>query len=156
MIEYFWAFGTMLVNGLAWATLDSLGWRYLVGLSTIPVVLGLGAFVWLPESPHWLLTVGRGDEALDVLRHCALLNGKADAFPPGTTLVSHAPTDATSSISFSPAVLFSPGLRRTTFLCWVIWPFAYFAYYGTLLILPEVLELHNSSALEVSAHCRYR
>ena len=47
---------------------DQLGWR------GVWIVIGLGALiVWifrftLPESPRWLATHGRGDEALDVLK----------------------------------------------------------------------------------------
>lgn len=236
-IEYFWAAGTLFVNGVAWSALDSLGWRYVVGFSTIPVVLGLAAFVWLPESPQWLLSQRRGGDALDVLRRCAALNGRPNVLPDGTTLTRlseledlqfepsedgiavdsldavavvrqqgfrraseawiaakarhkapstveassispvryYCPTNlplcdvrlgghwnanrrrmyghlyqaprarssssprARSSSSVQQAVLFGPTLRRTTILCWIIWFTAYFAYYGLILILPEVL-----------------
>ena len=65
-LEYFWAVGTIFVNGVAWACLDSLGWRWMVGLTAIPVVLALPFFRLLPESPHWLLSQGRSAEALQV------------------------------------------------------------------------------------------
>lgn len=36
-LEAFWTLGSCLEAGLAWLVLDSLGWRWLVGLSSIPL-----------------------------------------------------------------------------------------------------------------------
>ena len=71
----------MYVNGLAWVALKELGWRWLVGLSAIPVALAMFSFPWLPESPHWLMTVGREEEAKLILQRAAILNGRLEALP---------------------------------------------------------------------------
>ena len=36
-LEAFWTLGSCLEAGLAWLVLDSLGWRWLIGLSSIPL-----------------------------------------------------------------------------------------------------------------------
>lgn len=36
-LEAFWTLGSCLEAGLAWLVLDSLGWRWLVGLSSFPL-----------------------------------------------------------------------------------------------------------------------
>ncbi|XP_068595292.1 proton myo-inositol cotransporter-like [Brachionichthys hirsutus] len=43
------------------------GWRYMLGLSVIPAGLQFLGFLFLPESPRWLLQKGRNQEALQVL-----------------------------------------------------------------------------------------
>jgi SP family galactose:H+ symporter-like MFS transporter len=47
--------------GLAFT--GSADWRMMLGLGLIPAVLLLVGLVFLPESPRWLLSVGREDEA---------------------------------------------------------------------------------------------
>ena len=39
---------------LAWALLSSWGWRWLLGFSSLPLLVLLLAYPWLPESPFWL------------------------------------------------------------------------------------------------------
>ncbi|EDQ87287.1 uncharacterized protein MONBRDRAFT_33459 [Monosiga brevicollis MX1] len=98
-IEFFWTFGTLFVNGLAWAMLSAEGWRLLVGLCSVPVVLAMLSFPFMPESPHWLLTVGRSEDAVVVLRRAGELNGRPGAIGPNTRIVLHHET--TPSIKYS-------------------------------------------------------
>jgi SP family arabinose:H+ symporter-like MFS transporter len=43
------------------------GWRWMLGIETLPAVLYLFALMFVPESPRWLAMHGREDEALQVL-----------------------------------------------------------------------------------------
>ncbi|KAM3608535.1 uncharacterized protein V6R79_000658 [Siganus canaliculatus] len=51
----------------AFSYLKHDGWRYMLGLSVIPSALQFIGFLFLPESPRWLLQKGRNQEARQVL-----------------------------------------------------------------------------------------
>ncbi|PRW59112.1 organic cation carnitine transporter 7-like isoform A [Chlorella sorokiniana] len=72
-----WTVGTVLEAGLAWAVLPTLGWRWLLALSALPLLLLLAMYPLLPESPVWLVAKGRYAEAEAVLKRVAAVNGYA-------------------------------------------------------------------------------
>ncbi|XP_024911734.1 proton myo-inositol cotransporter-like isoform X2 [Cynoglossus semilaevis] len=59
-------FISSVVDG-AFSYLSPGGWRYMLGLSCLPAVLQFVGFLFLPESPRWLLQKGRSQEAQQVL-----------------------------------------------------------------------------------------
>ena len=65
----------MLEALLAWAVLPTLGWRWLLALSALPLLALLVLYPLLPESPHWLVAKGRYAEAEAVLQRVAAANG---------------------------------------------------------------------------------
>lgn len=69
------AAGSMLEAALAWAVLPTLGWRWLLALSAVPLLLLLALFPWLPESPYWLVANRRYADAEAVLQRVAAVNG---------------------------------------------------------------------------------
>uniref|UniRef100_A0A0G4H0R8 Hexose transporter 1 n=1 Tax=Chromera velia CCMP2878 TaxID=1169474 RepID=A0A0G4H0R8_9ALVE len=54
-------------------------WRVMLGLGCAPPTFVLIGLIWLPESPRWLLMVGRKDEARSVLRQICTDEAEADA-----------------------------------------------------------------------------
>ncbi|XP_061629954.1 proton myo-inositol cotransporter-like isoform X2 [Phyllopteryx taeniolatus] len=55
-----------VVDG-AFSYMSRDGWRYMLGLSVVPSILQFVGFLFLPESPRWLLQKGRQQEARQVL-----------------------------------------------------------------------------------------
>ncbi|XP_075993818.1 proton myo-inositol cotransporter-like [Genypterus blacodes] len=55
-----------LMDG-AFSYLSHDGWRYMLGLSTVPAIMQFIGFFFLPESPRWLLQNGFDLEAREVL-----------------------------------------------------------------------------------------
>lgn len=112
-----------------------LGWRLLLALGALPLVVAVIAYWKLPESPRWLAEVGRMHEADTVLQEMedgARSNGRE--LPPAK-LRTTAPADTKPT---RLAELFSPEYRRRTILCWVTWFCGYFILYGFSTWLPSL------------------
>ncbi|TKS90990.1 Proton myo-inositol cotransporter [Collichthys lucidus] len=59
-------FTASLIDG-AFSYLQHDGWRYMLGLSVLPAVLQFIGFLFLPESPRWLIQCGLTQKARRVL-----------------------------------------------------------------------------------------
>ena len=76
--NWMWSIGSIVVAlTAAWSveTMNAEGWRLLVAISSVPLVLTLLAAPILVESPHWLMHSGRQNSAVAVLRSIADANG---------------------------------------------------------------------------------
>lgn len=77
LLQGAWTVGTCAEAVLAWLVIPTLGWRWLLALSAFPMIVLLAGYPLLPESPHWLVTQGRSDEAAQIVRRVAQVNGVA-------------------------------------------------------------------------------
>src|SRR5919202_7046035 len=75
ILEAFWGVGTLAAAGLAWILVPNAGWRYLLATSAIAALFVLWVRLRVPESPRWLMTRGREEEARAVLNTVAEANG---------------------------------------------------------------------------------
>lgn len=80
-IEGFWTIGTVAQALLAFGLLNRFGWRVMLTVSAVPTFILLVLIPFVPESPRWLATKGRTDEAEAVLKRIVRFCGKAP--PPG-------------------------------------------------------------------------
>ncbi|KAJ4886476.1 Organic cation/carnitine transporter 7 [Raphanus sativus] len=171
----FWTVGTVFEASLAWLIMPSLGWRWLLALSSLPSSLLLLFYRWTPESPRYLILQGRKAEAQSILEKIARMNGSP--LPKGVlrseietenkksipTENTHLlkPVEETSAPSLSKIVppdnsngpgfmlltLLSPELIKRTLLLWVVFFGNAFAYYGVVLLTTELNNSQNSCHL---------
>ena len=146
LIEYFWTAGSMAVPIVAYLTVGKgLSWNIFVLICAIPCIASfvMGAYL-VPESPRWLLSQGRKDEALQILRGAAAVN-KLDpmtVYPSGTELQDE--KEETGKF----ADLLSPKWKKITLLLWGAWTGFAYCYYGTIIAVTRVFEVSGGDAMD--------
>jgi putative MFS transporter len=130
ILESFWALGTLVAAGLAWLIVPGLGWRWLLATSAVAALAVLWVRARVPESPRYLVSRGRREEARAVLDRVADVNGVPRLDVP---LAPPPPAPRTG-----PLDLLRPRLRRVTLTAWTCWLLIAFSYYGILVWLPTV------------------
>jgi putative MFS transporter len=131
VLEVWWYWGFLLSVIVGFVMRDALGapWRAVLATSAIPALVTLIARAGLPESPRWLLSRGRSDEALDVtLRYI----GDRDHFD--------------AEFASEPAArgrvreLLSPAYRSRTLVVCGFWALLIAPYFAIVTFAPQVFE----------------
>jgi putative MFS transporter len=73
--------GSMLAGIIASTLLPIVGWRYLFLVGLSPLVLVFMIRYWVPESPRWLMRMGRMEEARRSLAWALMIDPKEIALP---------------------------------------------------------------------------
>jgi putative MFS transporter len=156
---FLFGFGTLFAAGFLFAPLIGLGcvalfgaaigWRVLFACGGLAVFVAVGMFFALPESPRWLASKGRTDEARVILERfeaAARAEGKPLPVPAVRAQVQARPTRL--------AEMFSPAYRSRTILIWILFFVIYFVAYGIASWLPtlyvRVGGLPTSAALSLT------
>ena len=128
--EVAWYVGFMMafIVGYVLTTTTDMGWRGVLGTSTVLAAILLIARIGLPESPRWLFNVGRVDEA-HAIAHRYLES------PTDITDIDH---EDTRKGSFG--MLFSPQYWRATTFISVFWFCAVTPYFAIATFAASVLE----------------
>ncbi len=130
LMESFWA-GGALVAALIARLIPLLGWRFVFLVGALPAFYVLILRRSLPESPRFLISQGKAEEALEVLRRVEA----ASQEPPAQ--VEPAPSVAAPRAPIRD--ILGPDLRRRTLLLWGLWFGMLFSYYGIFSWLPSLL-----------------
>ncbi len=143
LLESSWAYGWLIAVGLAYLLLNSIGWLlYGVLLSIISFVFGILG-LWVEESPRYLLSIRRRDEAVKL----------AEKY--GVPLPEIRPR---ISMFEGLKKLFAHDHRKVTIGLWILWFTLTMGYYGIFIWYPKLLvqrgtELgYQSLSLYLSRH----
>ena len=111
-----------------------LGWQWMFYIGAVPAVIALILRRMLPESPRWLASRGRLEEADRAMRHIEEeVSRTSGKLPP---LPTNIPPISQSRARW--AELFTATYARRTFAVWVMWFCAYLVTYGIAGWLPTV------------------
>ncbi|XP_059406636.1 synaptic vesicle 2-related protein-like isoform X1 [Carassius carassius] len=132
LLGVFWGLGAVFEVLLAMVVMPTLGWKWLLAFSTLPLVVFAASCCWLPESARFDVLRGREDKALDTLKCIAAANGSS---VPTGRLIANTQTDRGRIRD-----LFIPEYRKTTLLVWFIWFCNAFSYYGLVLLTTELFQ----------------
>ncbi|GMS97560.1 hypothetical protein PENTCL1PPCAC_19735, partial [Pristionchus entomophagus] len=131
-LPFFWAIGAATEAGIALAVMPTLGWRWLVGFSSVPLALFALSCWWLPESARFHVAHGKLDEARSTLERVARYNKRQ--LPDGE-LVAESERGSTRM-----SELLHPRHRRTTIQIWIIWVLFGLLYYGITIYTTRLFQ----------------
>jgi putative MFS transporter len=113
-----------------------LGWQWMFVLGGLPVLLALPMIRVLPESPRWLASQGRGEDADRVMKRIeALVSAQ------GTVPLPPIPTDIAPAVASVSRFrdLFAGIYRKRTLSLWVLWFCSYLITYALTGWLPSIM-----------------
>lgn len=128
VLTVLWPVGLLLAALCSFALVPTYGWRVLFYIGVLPAVLTFFVAFVVPESPRWLISKGRVEEAAKVLTQIGATESDV------ANLVSEKKEE---KVSFF--VLFQAKYAKRFLLTGGYYFFAYFGYYGFVLWLPSIL-----------------
>lgn len=167
----FWTIGNLLVAGLAWLIIPTnIGihtpaftynsWRIFLMVCSIPSFIVAGLLLYLPESPKFLLSQGKFDEALAIFRGIYVTNtgNSADQYPVKELLldeqlkneleevkkpISNKYKRMMHNIMENSKQLFMPPILRFTTISISINFTFHIGYYGLMMWFPELFNRYD-------------
>lgn len=129
-------------------------WHYLMLAISLPTIL-LISYVWLiPESPRWLLAVGRVQESADVLEKAARINKRPTDNILADLVASKENIPVPKSNGNILDLLRTPNMRLNTLVMWFNWCVIGLCFYGMAQYAGQIggdifLNVGLSAVLEV-------
>lgn len=172
LMSCFWPLGSMIGAGLSWGlipnhscdpttsfcdTVSNRGWRYSLGatgLITLTMLLLRMVLVRMRESPKWLISMGRVEDAVLVLKDLAEMNGKTIdvSVADFNEIKRESQTEGFRRFLHALKGLFvTRRIAFSTSLIWLIWMMigvAYCMFYGFLPKLLLTINPDNHPSLD--------
>jgi putative MFS transporter len=133
--------GGFLASATVAALLGLMGWRGIAALGVVPVVVGIGVLLVVPESARWLTAKGRFDEARAAVAKLLHL--------PLSEVPTPAPTPAAPPRASLAELYAQPALFWMTLLAW---GGAATAAYGMSLWGPTIIAQLMHTSVKEAAH----
>ncbi|MGV9711869.1 MFS transporter [Gordonia sp. NPDC003424] len=122
-----------IVGQLIAMTGDAHGWRWMLASAAIPAVIIVLARIGTPESPRWLVSKGRNDEADEVMRK---------VYGPGVS-VADLPAEEDSNVGVKDLLRSGYGTRMAFIT--LFWTFSIVPLFAVYAFAPKILGALNLS-----------
>ncbi|XP_026932534.1 organic cation/carnitine transporter 2 isoform X3 [Acinonyx jubatus] len=147
----------VLVGSFISGQLSDRDWRMLLLALTVPGVLCAALWWFIPESPRWLISQGRFEEAEVIIRRAAKING---IVAPSTIFDSSELQDLSSKKQQSHSILDllqTRNIRMVTVMSIILWMTISVGYFGLSLDTPNLhgdvyVNCFLSAVVEVPAY----
>jgi len=123
--------GVLCAGAISYLVLPQIGWRWVFVIEALPALWLFVIWYFVPESPRWLETAGRKDDANKVMKKIEIEVEKrfGAPLPPIESIdIVNIAEKETSKTSFIE--LWSKIYYKRTMMLWVLWATALFGYYG--------------------------
>ncbi|HEY0739212.1 MAG TPA: MFS transporter, partial [Herpetosiphonaceae bacterium] len=142
-LESFWALGTIAVAAISWFMfarfVPAEAWRWVLGASAVPGLIGYWIRRGIPESPRYLLIKGQPQAAREVLETIARENGKQ------IEIGELEPAQGATKVPL--AAIWKGTLARRTFFLSIAWFTLSLGYYGIFTWLPRFFQTQGYALL---------
>lgn len=142
--------GIFACSALAVVIVPTIGWRWVFAVGLVPLLI-LPVLAWkMPESPRWLLKIGRTAQAKAVL-------DRLDPAGASESLVDVTLEGRQANLRD----LFANGVWRTTVVIWPVWFLTSFMQYALITWLPSIyvsvygFEVKDALAYSAIPHFTY-
>ncbi|KAG6938773.1 synaptic vesicle glycoprotein 2B [Chelydra serpentina] len=183
----FWMIGGIYASAMAWSIIPHYGWGFSMGtkyhfhswrvfviVCALPCISSLVALKFMPESPRFLLEIGKHDEAWMILKQVHDTNMRAKGEPERVFTVAHIKTpkqiDEFIEIQSSTGRWYQRWLvrftttfkqvwdnllycltaqyRMNTLILAVVWFSMAFSYYGLIVWFPDMIRYLQNEEYE--------
>ncbi|XP_068551911.1 synaptic vesicle glycoprotein 2B isoform X1 [Anas acuta] len=183
----FWMIGGIFASAMAWSIIPHYGWGFSMGtkyhfhswrvfvlVCSLPCIASLVALKFMPESPRFLLEMGKHDEAWMILKHVHDTNMRAKGEPERVFTVSYIKTpkqvDEFIEIQSSTGTWYQRWLvritttfkqvwdnvlycltaqyRMNTLILAVVWFTMALSYYGLIVWFPDMIRYFQEEEYE--------
>jgi putative MFS transporter len=137
--QIFWAAGWCLAGLGGTLLVGSLGWRPILLIGAAPAVLAVLAWRMTPESPRFLLAMGRRAEAEALVREIEEKHGVRLPLPEQQLARKNA------NPWRNLRELLGPTFRRRSLMLWATWLIMLASFNGPIILLPSMLTAAGAS-----------
>lgn len=140
LVNVFWGAGWATAAALSFFVIPSLGWRAAFVFGALPAFFIFVVRRHLPESPRWLITKGRVQEADDIVTklEAEIIKEHGKELPAVDPEVVKNVVVKAATEKVKISTLFTGKYRKNTIVLWCTWFLIMFAYYGLFSWLPTV------------------